>query len=280
MDNYPYLFKNQTVLTTEKDTQGEQVTKEFLEHLVYDIPPKIPLGQQHDMSKNIIGLMENFRILPMENKPGEWKLTADINITDKELLEECIKGGFSYSLTEKYRSNAEETMGCIYFPFPYYNDETLFDEILSMDIPISVGKWRKKSADPVAIALISSFFLFLIGPFWTKVFNESIYPFITASIKKLKTLNKKEVIYEYAQIIKDNTGRIVKIYFIPDRERNFETLSPRFIECGLKKVIDLILIDTVIQDKGAYLIKLYFDNNSNEYKIFFVQYCDGTYLQY
>ena len=140
------FFKDQPVLSTREDSQGEKRTKEFLDEIVQSMPQRFPVGQHHDMGKQHCGYMQNFRVVPVPKADDEWMIIADIEL-DSGTVGEAI-GGFSYGFAANYRQNADQVETAVYLPHPYYNNEQIINELLLAPIPLQVGKWHKKAVDP------------------------------------------------------------------------------------------------------------------------------------
>jgi hypothetical protein len=222
--------------------------------------------------------MENFRVVPIDDQPGEWKLIADVHLTRPDI--DDALGGFSFAFTANYRSNAEVPSGHVYLPYPYYNDELLIDEFLNTDLPLQVGKWHKKAADPGTTALIVAGIAFVFTPVWKRVYDDYVHPFLVQIAKKCIAVGKNEITYEYGQSVTDSAGHTVNLYFVPDRFRNWDTLQPHLIKNGLEKVETFLNTDPDAARKGASLIKLYYHDDSRLYVIFYVQFRDGSFKNY
>ena len=207
------LFKDQPVLSTARDAQGETRTKKFLEDVVKSMKGRFPLGQHHDMVSPYCGYMENLRVVAAPDAQDEWLIIADISLESGKITDAI--GGFSYSFTASHRNNKADPETSIYLPFPYYNDEALIDELLRADTPLAVGKWHKKSADSGTIALIVSFILFGLAPPWQKLYDSRVHPALVALIRKLKEGTAAGLQYHYGFVVKDTAGRRANVYLIP-----------------------------------------------------------------
>jgi hypothetical protein len=279
MEKYPYIVKHQAVLSTLEDSQGERCDKAFLDDLASSLPPMYPIGREHDMALDVIGYMENLRIEPIPDHPGEWMLIVDMHLTAEDVLRAAI-GGFSYGMTVPYKKNHDEPFGGIFFPYPYYNDAGLVDAVLKTAVPIAVGKWRKKAHAPGNIALIASFVFFVLGPLWKNVFDERVQPFLERAIEACRNLGKPEMAFDLGLEVADAQNRRVQLYFVPDRKLNFDTLAPDLIKNGVERVATFLESDPDATRKGASLIKLYYDGHEKGYRIFFVQFKDGNFQSY
>lgn len=146
-------IKNQTLAATRLDSQGERKnTKEALESFAaLYAGRRMPLNQQHDLSLNSPGYVENVCVIPDAGSPGDWSLVGDVYF-DGDALEIPV-GGFSISFLEVLRKGNTQDIINVYLPYPYYNDSTLIDEVFEEGF-ISVGRWAKKAADPTLIVSV------------------------------------------------------------------------------------------------------------------------------
>jgi len=73
------IFKKilgQTIGSTHRDSQGEKLPKEILEHICKQ--RRSPISQEHKPEKRSIGYMDNFRVVPDPKASGEWFLISDV----------------------------------------------------------------------------------------------------------------------------------------------------------------------------------------------------------
>ena len=158
-----YVKGEAVIAATNLDSQGETVNREYLELLLNGLPNRVPLFRQHDPSRPTVGWIENFRIEPMKEQPGELALVADatVNSDDYDAVISGGKCGFSYSalaVTHSIRSEQPAECG-IYLPYPFYNDEELTEGISRVDgLKVEVGRHIQKSEmpDPVVQIVINT----------------------------------------------------------------------------------------------------------------------------
>jgi hypothetical protein len=272
------VLKDQAVLSTRRDSQGETRTKEFLDEVLASMPPCFPVGQHHDMSRPHCGYMQNFRVVPIPETPDEWMIIADIEL-NSGTIDDAI-GGFSYGFTSNHRRNQDDVETAIYLPYPYYNDERIINDLLLTPVPLEVGKWHKKAADPARVALIVSFVLFALGPIWQKIYDSRVYPFLLAVARKLRELALEPLQYHYGFHVKDNAGRSVPVYMIPAPNEPLHKSQIAALKQGLEVAMKFVTTDPLAIKKGLYLLKLRFDSDSHEVGIFSAQFGDGTVQWY
>jgi len=271
-------FKDQPILSTARDSQGETRTKEFLEDVVKRMPPRFPLGQHHDMVSPYCGHMENFRVVSASDAEEEWLIIADIYLESGKISDAV--GGFSYSFTAPHRNNGADPEASIFLPFPYYNDETLIDELLNSDAPLAVGKWHKKSADAGTIALIVSFIFFALGPAWQKLYDSRVHPVLVGVIRKLKESAAAGLQYHYGFVVKDTAGRPANVYMIPAPQEALHLSQVAAFKRGLEVAMDFIQTDPKAKSLGLYLLKMRYNADTHEFAIFSAQFRDGSVQSY
>jgi len=149
------------VASTKCDSYGEIKTKEFFEKLIENCP-RIPVGQQHDMSLPTVGFIENFRIIEDSTCPGEWNVIADVFLISGD-LDSALKG-MSYTFTEKTHGRIQDSEFSVYLPHPFYNDEEFIQKYVTLYPDAAIGRVYRKSADPILLAIIIGATQVVIGP--------------------------------------------------------------------------------------------------------------------
>lgn len=265
-------YVNQIVGGTRVDVHGERLTKEFLHRFCVAVGGKpIPLHQQHDMSKRTAGFIENVRLVPDADMPGEWSLIGDVSVEEGEV--EDILGGFSISGMEELRSSPTAT-ALIYLPFPHYNDSQLIAE-LCCDADLTVGKWIKKGAEPIAWAVLGSVIAFAITPVWDDIYKRKIAPRIDELIKKYREpLNTKGISIELAQIVLFNNEQ-VEVRIIPTKSSQAKCLQTDTIRAGLQKVVEFLQADDKASSIGVKRMVIFYDDGKAAYMLHRVEYQDG-----
>ncbi|MCG8526521.1 MAG: hypothetical protein MI748_09090 [Opitutales bacterium] len=261
----------QPVISTLKDKQEEKRTKSFLEEICQRLPEKFPLGINHDHISKSIGYMENFEITKIPNYDNEWMIVADVYLEEKEDLNEAL-GGFSFSWTEPFMTVKENEIGCIYIPYPHYNDNDFLVSLYDDEKGISIGKWKKKEADPVLTSLIVGAFYMLITPAWTKFYDETIAPSILSLIEKCKPAEERGISFNYGQVIDHESHGKVHLHFIPNKKESLEEIHPELIKSGTQLAVDFLEDET----SEVYQIKLYYHSSDLGYRLHCVQYQNGN----
>lgn len=208
-------FNNQILAGTRLDSQGEKIPKEVLDNFAMRYSNStMPLNQEHDLSLDVAGHVENLRVVSDPDIQGEWCLVGDV-VCDSSLIKNFL-GGFSISFLEILKKSNKSAEFYLYLPHPYYKDDLFLDELFEEGY-VSVGRWAKKSGDPVSIALIgfSSFVAFLIKPVWDDLYKTQIAPKIYDFFnRKFKKLKDKNITIQLVQKVKYG-NRYLDIYFLP-----------------------------------------------------------------
>jgi len=261
-------IKGQPVASTHVDMHGEQLTLEHLKAIALSVPPIAPINNNHDMGLAPIGEMKKFRIIEDPNSPGDYLLVCDVKYDDE--AEGIPSGGLSWSFLEGGIANSKVHEFEIYLPFPAYNDDTLIGELLSSDANLLVGKWIKKSADPLSIALIAIF----APPIWN-------------SIYKIVFRNKVE---SFLQSVKDRWPKRLGINI--SIELPIESYSPKPVAVlipevssginslltavdGLDKAMDICILDYANTGKEISRIRLSYESSEKAYKVVIIEYRSG-----
>jgi len=269
-------LKRQILAGTKIDSQGESNTKEFLVSLCksFNSRGRIPLGQQHDMSLEDVGYIDNFNVIPDGKDNNHWNLVGDIYFHDID-IDDALRG-FSYSVNQDLAGDLEKKEVAVYVPFPFYNDHELLNEIAGINNGVVSGAWKKKNADPASLSLIISFALFLGAPAYTNYWNNKIEP----AYKKLRAhLGKKHGI-DFVQTCKGPNGETYGIYFIHAREDEDSCFSLKNVLSGIQLVENHILNDNLAKEKGINLVKLQYSEENKIFKLRVVEYLDGSIIKH
>lgn len=267
----------QVIGSTHRDSQGEKLPKEILEHICGRRQVRSPISQSHQPEKPSIGYMENFRVVPDPNDSEEWFLLADIYFIKEPDDVDIALGGFSWSITKLIKeyscSNSEYA---IYLPYPFYTDKNLLKDLANKGKKLSLGRWYKKSADPTKISLAVSFILFVLSPVWAKFFNNTLWPKIKIIWEIIPDLRHKGVQrVDFVQVAKINSHQ-VSIYFIPEANKEEICFSKDKIKNGFNTVYEYSKTDPKSKSIGFHVAKLYWESQKEEYKLFHIEYKDGT----
>lgn len=267
-------FTHQIISSTHVDAHGEKMELDLLRDFAKTInnSGKFPIGQQHDANKAYAGYMENaFIERDLENN-GEYFLKADIYCHEKDL--EIFLGGFSFSVNIGIKSNSKEPLFGVYLPFPHYNNEEELNKVLEIDEPIKVGKWLKKSGDPATVALITSFVVLFLGPFWKQVYDEKIAPHVK---KILQSDNiDKSLKRDFVVQVRDKSDNDFSIYFSSDKKQ-LRSLDPYIIKAGIQNVFDFLKSDNKAEKTGLSQVRLKYNSAKRKYSILSVTYRNGDY---
>jgi hypothetical protein len=258
-------FLDQVLSGTRLDSQGERLSRPQLERYCHDLKgQKFPLHQHHDMALEPLGIIENLRVEPDPNMPGEWSLIGDVTV-ERGSLDEALKG-FSISFTESIRE-AEDADLLIYIPYPFYNDRALI-EILLSDPKITVGKWIKKNLDPGTLALFGSGVLFALGPAWEDFYKRKVAPCIERFLETYGSiLSDKGLGLECVQYIEFKGNRI-ELRFIPPRDQGIAYLAPKILQQGIALVHEVLRKETADPSSGRIIRVVFsYDVAGHEYYI-------------
>jgi hypothetical protein len=265
-------YVNQPVGSTHVDAHGEKLSKEFLQGFCDHVGGKrFPLHQQHDMAKRTAGFIENLRLIPDTETPGEWRLVGDVSIDEGDI--EDLLGGFSISGMEELRTSSTAT-ALIYLPFPHYNDKTLVAELCS-DTDLTVGKWIKKEADPTAWVVLGSVIAFAVTPIWDDVYKRKIAPRLDELIKKYREpLSSRGLSIELTQIVLFKDAEI-EVRIIPSKGDQAVCLQTEAIQAGLQRVVEFLNVDTKANNVGVNRIVIFYDVGKAYYGLHRIEYVDG-----
>lgn len=267
-------LKQQVLAGTKLDAQGETATKEFLISLCESSNKKgkIPLGQHHDMSKDSVGYIENFNVVPDSNDEAHWTLVGDVYFHDID-LDEALKG-FSYSITEDLVGDLNNKKIAIYIPYPHYNDDDLLEALAEENSGVVAGSWRKKSADPDTVSLLISLVLFVAAPAFTNYWNEKITP----AYKKFREKLGKKSNLDFVQVSKGHRDETFGIYFIPSRSDEDSCFTMSNVLAGIEWVNAYVKNDSLAKEKGVSLVKMQFSEAKNCFEFRTIEYLDGSVI--
>lgn len=276
-DDQPmHAIHGQPVATTHPDRQGERATKERLERIRDGFSKRCPLYQNHDMGRETIGYLENFRVVPDPQSDGDWLLKADIYFTT-ENVDEALQA-FSYSLIERSSGNLSSAEYEIDLPWPHYNDAHLIDDLVASDHRLSIGRWIKKGIDPGDVALLFSFGAFLLAPAWTKVYDKEVHPRLLNLLQHLPRLRQHNLSAQLVQVVRYPGIEPLSVHFVPHPGREAETLESALIKGALRELKTFLDTDKRAHVTGVDRVRMYFDHDRQRYVLFHIQYNDGTDL--
>lgn len=266
-------IKSQTLAGTCVDSQGERNPKEVLDSFARQYAGKrMPLNQQHDLSLKSPGYVENLRVVPDEDSPGDWRLVGDVSF-DRGTLHEAM-GGFSISFLEVLRRSKSQDLFHIYLPFPHYRDQQFLDDLFEEGYS-SVGRWAKKAADPTTVGLIGATVIFLIKPVWEDLYKTQIAPHIYDFFKrKMGKLKEKKIDAQLVQYVEYNNYEI-QVLLLPARGREEECFAVDSTTAAMKLVHEQ-LISLPDSSTPPSKIFLQYDDDANAFKIHRIENKDGS----
>lgn len=234
------IFVNQTLASTNLDAQGERLSKGFLERAcVHMAGMRFPVHQQHDMLRPVAGYIENVRLEEDPINIGEWCLIGDAYV-DTGAVQDVLSG-FSISGVEMIRHSSTPTAQ-VHLPFPHYNDAELLAE-LTADQDLDVGKWIRKSAEPIEWAVIGSVIAFAITPVWDDVYKRKIGPRIDTLVARLMPIFRRKGLHaELVQIVLFKDVE-VEVRIIPLRGNEATCLNSSEVQRGLALVVAFLQED-------------------------------------
>jgi hypothetical protein len=271
------IIEGQVIATTNEDSHGERYDKAYLEEMLAALPARTPINRHHDVSKPSIGYFKNFRLAELPS--GEWAIVADVYAETTDAFEGS--GGFSWSSTEPFRQNSDTPGIGIYIPWPFYNDHELVDSLLAQEQEVAVGKWVKKSLDPVALALVSPFIIMLLEPFWHKVVNEYIWPRLEAQLPKIRELWARRVASDLLFQFKDaESEKYIQVYVATERGEPGASFSEDKLQQGLQDVYSRAR--ALIEKEGVHpaRMNLLWNPESQSYRIVSIQYESGEVVSF
>lgn len=267
-------FMNQIIATTLTDAHGEKRSKQFYEELLKSFPQKLPLHQHHDMLLETIGYAENFRLVPDNEHPNEWNFIGDIYITTDD-LDEALQG-ISFSSAEPFAGNMDNPSYAVYLPYPLYNNEEFINELVQENSELLVGKWLQKALDPTSVGLIISGVALVLAPEWDIQYKKHIRPILGKILKLLPKLLDKNIAVDLIQCVKGSMNEEIQIYFISDRSRIVESYHDECIFSAFANIQRYLDNNMKAESVGIRRIKMYYDTTEKKYKMFHIEYLDGS----
>ncbi|UCV09391.1 hypothetical protein [Dechloromonas denitrificans] len=266
-------IKNQVLAGTRLDSQGERNPKEVLESFCAMYAGKrMSMNQQHDLTLKSPGYIENLRVIPDKEGPGDWSLVGDV-FYDGDSLQAAM-GGFSISFLEVIRRGESQDLFHVYLPYPHYKDSVLVDELFE-DGFVSVGRWAKKAADPATVALIGGVIVFIIKPVWEDLYKTQIAPHIYRFFStKFDKLREKKIDAQFVQHVQYNNYEI-QVLLIPalgSEEKSFGIDATSQAMALVHQRLTTLPAEAQMASK----VYLQFDENANAYSIYRIEHKDGT----
>jgi hypothetical protein len=260
----------QIVLSTCVDSQGEQLSEADLRSILSGVPAKVPLHQHHDFSLPVCGEMKNFRMEKHPGDPAHSVIVCDVTLDDDQV--EGTSGGFSFSACCAVKANSNDPDFEVYLPFPHYNDQAAIESILKADSKIVVGKWLKKSVDPVLVAMI----VILLKQAWDTAYKSVLEEKIKRLIEAIKNRLPAQTSLNFsAEVpIQLYTPRPLAI-LLPEKGAGIESLAT--FEKGIETAKSFCESDFCHYGKRISRIKLALNSGTGKYTVIGVQYLDGSH---
>lgn len=274
---FPKLLKGQVIASSCGDLQGEDLTRDELEEYVARAPERMPLRQRHDLGQEVIGYLQNFRVVGDPDRAGCYNLLADIEVTTDEVAPDL--SGFSVGFLSELDRNAENADLFVYLPLPLYRDASLVQSILDDESSVCVGKFVKKQLDPVSIGLIAAAVVLVISPEWDIQYREHVRPRIVCLLQLLPKILERGASVDLLQTLEDLNGNQVQVVFLPERGNEPECLAPERIEQGLAAVKFFLNSDPKSSDVGVQRVTMTWRSGPASYRIANAEYTDGSVFQ-
>lgn len=265
----------QIIATTKEDLHGEIRPREVFEQLIASYPKKMPIHQQHNMSLDPIGHMENLRVESDPSDSDHFVVRADIYLTSDDVNPNY--NGFSLSFLETIYTPRGNPSHRIYLPFPLYNDEEFNNNLIENHPNIVLGKLVQKSlSNELIIGLVGTAIALLFGPEWDIQYRARVRPSLIQLVEIIRKINRKGASVNLMQVVLGPKDEEIQIVFIPRRGSEVECLNPELIEDGLRNAYKFLTEDSKSVHTGVCRIKLYFGENSSRFYLLNAEYRDGT----
>jgi hypothetical protein len=266
------IYQSQVIAGTRLDLQGEQLPREVLDEICAGASGKrLPVHQHHNMALPVVGYMNNLRVLPDDQSPGEWSLVADLYLEDGSVDE--VRRGFSISTVVHLRQD-QYADAFVHVPYPYYNDQEFIGKLLS-DPSLNVGKWVKKSAEATDWVLFGATLVFVFTPIWDHIYKTQVHPLIERFLERHGSgLVNKGLQLEHVQLAL-LCGHQVEIRFIPAPGLEKFGFEKNLLCAGLGLVAALESRQQT-RDPGIARVILTYDPGARAYEITRLEYIDGT----
>ena len=241
------------------------------------MPQRIPLGVEHDLGNVATGYLEKFKVIPAPNHPGEWALVGDLYVDEMPTSNQPLRG-LSFAFTKVTEANHDEWEACVFLPFPHYNSASLNQHLLNSGLPLAIGRWHKKNADPETVGLIIKAGLFLLSPLWTNVFNAHVKPFLLGLFGTLSESEYDGLAFDYVQDVALEEGYQIKLVFVSDHRNWKASLDPELIRSGIAVAEKFLRKNPLATVKPVSQLRLVFSTDQAAYRPYIVQYQDGEHL--
>ena len=264
--------KDQILGGTHLDRDGEKLPVEFLENFVSQVAGRrMPVHQQHQMSKPVVGYVSNIRLVNDKESPEEWHIIGDVSYHKGSL--DDIVGGFSISGTiEINRSSTADAL--IYLPSPHHADPELIEN-LKTDNDLTIGRWVQKSVGPSDWFVIGSAFVIMFGtPIWQQIYETKISSRLETLLDRYGELFKRKGIKpEYLQYVKFQ-NRSIEIRFISD-PGGISSEIGKILRNGLKEAEHYLLSEPRATLPGVSRLVMFYDSGISAYRVHRAEFLDG-----
>lgn len=264
-------IKGQIVASTHVDLHGESLSLEQLQIIACSSPPIVPLNVNHDMSIHPCGEMTNFRIVKDPKSEGHFFLVCDAKYDSEAPVTNF--GGFSWSFLEGMYANSESPEFELYLPYPQYKNHELVDSLLATKVNLMVGKWVKKSADPLAVGLI----VLAATPFWNSIYKVLLQSKVEALLSGISSKWPTQVPIDISfELPVDYYSPKPTATLSPDRSSGISALHTA--TSGIDVAMDFCAVDYTYSGKPISKLRLSYNSAESKYQVKTVEYQSGETL--
>lgn len=263
----------QVIAGTRVDAHAERNTLEMLETFArHHAGKRLALNQQHNLALSSPGHMENLRVIPDHDSPGDWCLVADITY-ETDALRVPVRG-FSISFLEVLRPSSTVEDFQVFLPYPHYNDSALLDEVF-VDGYVSVGRWAKKSAETDTVAIVAGVIVFVLTPLWTDLYQKAFAPRVERFfLEHFPKFAARRITADFVQHLSVESSH-VEVHFVPKRGDELHCFSAGKTTAAMFMVHDyLIALD--INHVPVRKMVVIFDEQTDLWRILRVEFTDGS----
>ena len=178
--------------------------------------------------------------------------------------------GFSWSAIGGLIENGGEVSFEVYLPFPYYKDSDLIEGLMAENEDVGVGKFLKKSTDPLTVALViiaSNYVLHLLAkPLWKEHFEDRFLAAVEQHRSTLKRLWERGISTDL--FLKVAVGKnTFDVRISPSRTCTSDSLSDELLEEAIEKLKDKV--ETLEEQRRDSIerARIVYDENVEQYEL-------------
>ncbi|MGK0155931.1 MAG: hypothetical protein ACI9SE_002898 [Neolewinella sp.] len=180
--------------------------------------------------------------------------------------------GFSWSRNVDIEANDDAPLVSVYFPYPAYNDEQLLSELLAQPIKLQVGKWLKKSADPVSTVLMV--IQIMLTPEAQELFRTRVYPLFEQILPYVQSLWDRALGTKVILQFQHESGAQTNVMFMPAPE-SVASMAENVLQRGLTAASRFAVGELNQKQRHPKLIVMQFDTVTQSYFLLSCEYADG-----